>query len=210
MTFNSYFKILLFSTTALLSMLSYANDDQDDLKDKILGSAGKIKIKQERCNRDNGECDFVLYDAKNKKQMLLKQWNKTAVLYQFTPNLMGFMIGATGTDHNLMVVNDQNQQKNFGSFLAINQNKTCIVTYESNVKNMPDSLVFYSVPDFRVRQVINQKVPQFNQFSYPMDQGFEDDGSYAFGYIAKFDGEMDMQSVVIQNPCQSNYRIIMN
>lgn len=155
MTFNSYFKILLFSTTALLSMLSYANDDEDDLKDKILGSAGKIKIKQERCNRNNAECDFVLYDAKNKKQVLLKQWNKTAVVYQFTPNLMGFMIGATGTDHNLMVVNDQNQQKNFGSFLAINQNKTCIVTYESNVKNMPDSLVFYSVPDFRVRQVIN-------------------------------------------------------
>ena len=185
-------------------------DDEADFKDKIIGQVGQIKLKREHCNQQNYSCDYVVYDAKGKKNTLIKQWSKTAVVYQFSPKVMGFMIGATGNDHNLIVINDQNQQKDYGSFLSINERKTCFVTYERDIKNMPASLVFYSVPDFRVRQVINHKVPQFKQFDFPVNQGFEDNGDYSFSYPAIFDGERDIQGVVIQKPCQSDYRIIMN
>lgn len=203
--------IFIVTIATLMSMHSYAEyDDNLDFKDKIIGQVGKIKLKREHCNAKTYACDYVVYDAKGKKTVLIDDWSKTAVVYQFSPTIMGLMIGATGNDHNLTVINDQNQQKDYGSFLDIDNHKSCFVTYESNIKNMPPSLVFYSVPDFRVRLVINQKVPQFKQFDYPQNQSFKDNGDYSFTYSYLKEHEAWFQDVIIQKPCQKDYRIIMN
>lgn len=199
----------VFTTTSIFAQ-NNAAVEVDIEQSQILGHAGKVKIKAESCAKDNYICDYVLYDAKGKREVLLEQWSKTAHVYQFNSNLMGFLMGATGGDHNLMVVNDKNQQKDYGSFLAMNASQSCFVTYESNLKNMPNSLVFYSVPDFRVRLVLNNKVPQFKQFSYPTTANFNDNGDFSFNYNIKIEGEMGVQDVIIQNPCQSDYRIIMS
>lgn len=104
----------------------------------------------------------------------------------------------------------QNQQKDYSSFLAMNGQQSCFVTFESNLKNMPNSLVFYSIPDFRVRLVLNNKVPQFKKLNYPATANFEDNGDFSFNYNIKIGNEMGVQDVIIQNPCQSDYRVIMS
>lgn len=185
-------------------------DDEDNFKDKVIGQVGQVKLKREHCNQKNYSCDYVVYDAKGKKNTLIKQWSKTAVVYQFSPTVMGFMIGATGNDHNLTVINDQNQQKDYGSFLSINERKTCFVTFESDIKNMPASLVFYSIPDFKVRLVLNKKVPQFKKFNELSNANFEDNGDFRFEYTYPIENELGIQNVIIQNPCMANYRIVMD
>ena len=199
----------VFTTTSIFAQ-NNAAVEVDTKQSQILGHAGKVKIKAESCATDNYICDYVLYDAKGKREVLIEQWSKTAHVYQFNPNLLGFLMGATGGDHNLMVVNDKNQKKDYGSFLAMNESQSCFVTYESNLKNMPNSLVFYSVPDFRVRLVLNNKVPQFKQFSYPTTANFNGNGDFSFNYNIKIEDEMGVQDVIIQHPCQSDYRVIMS
>jgi hypothetical protein len=140
----------------------------------------------------------------------MENWSKTANVYQFNPNLMGFLLGLTGSEYNLTVINDKNQQKDYSSFLAMNGQQSCFVTFESNLKNMPNSLVFYSIPDFRVRLVLNNKVPQFKKLNYPATANFEDNGDFSFNYNIKVGNEMGVQDVIIQNPCQSDYRVIMS
>lgn len=203
----------IFIPCILLVLSSHVHaeyDDEADFKDKVIGQVGQIKLKREHCNQQNYSCDYVVYDAKGKKNTLIKQWSKTAVVYQFSPKVMGFMIGATGNDHNLTVINDQNQQKDYGSFLSINARKTCFVTYERDIKNMPDSLVFYSIPDFKVRLVLNKKVPQFKKFNALSNANFEDNGDFRFEYTYPIENELGIQNVIVQNPCTANYRIVMD
>ena len=92
----------------------------------------------------------------------------------------------------------------------MNAQQSCFTTFESNLKNMPNSLVFYSIPDFRVRLVLNNKVPQFKKLNYPTTANFEDNGDFSFNYNIKIGNEMGVQDVIIQNPCQSDYRVIMS
>jgi len=137
-------------TALLICSQSYAEYD-DDLKDKVLGKVGLIKIKKENCNNQTYACNYVLYDANAKKQILIEDWNKTANVYQFSPKLMGFLFGATGSGHILTTIDDQNRQKEYANFEAMNNTQSCMVTFERGLNKMPDSLVFYSVPDFRTR-----------------------------------------------------------
>lgn len=181
-----------------------------DVKAEVLGQAGQVKIQREFCNTDGYDCDYVLYDGKGQRQILIEDWSRTANVYQFSPKLMGFLFGATGSGHILTVINDQNQQKQYADFKAMNDAQNCMVTHERGLKNMPDSLVFYSVPDFRVRLVLNDKVPQFKGFSYPLTAYFEDNGDFSFNFDNGKSGEDGQQDVIIQNPCQANYRIVMD
>ena len=203
-----------FISAVILSNSAFAFAQADaayevDPNAKVLGQAGQVKIQKEFCDQ-NYSCDYVLYDAKGERQVLITNWSKTAHVYQFNSNLMGFKLGSTGGGHVLTIIDHKNHQKDYSNFLAINKSKTCFVTYESGLKNMPDSLVFYSVPDLRVHLVLNHKVPQFKQFTYPNSTNFEDNGDFSFNYNVKFEGEMDNQYVMIQKPCQPDYRVIMN
>ncbi|MBP2546710.1 hypothetical protein [Acinetobacter guillouiae] len=203
----------LFALPFFSSYSAFAQADaavEVDPEYEVLGRAGKLKIQKESCTPHGSSCDYVLYDAKGKKQVLIEKWSKTANVYQFNPNLMGFLLGLTGSEYNLTVINDKNQQKDYSSFLAMNGQQSCFVTFESNLKNMPNSLVFYSIPDFRVRLVLNNKVPQFKKLNYPATANFEDNGDFSFNYNIKIGNEMGVQDVIIQNPCQSDYRVIMS
>lgn len=75
---------------------------------------------------------------------------------------------------------------------------------------MPDSLVFYSIPDFRARLVLNKNVPQFEKFNDLENRSFEENGDFSFEYSYPDDGELSFQKVIIQNPCQIDYRIMMS
>lgn len=92
----------------------------------------------------------------------------------------------------------------------MNAAQNCMVTYEHSLKNMPDSLVFYSVPDFRVRLVLNNKVPQFKSLTDPLTAYFEDNGDFSFNFNTGRKGENGQQQVLIQKPCLVDYRIVMN
>jgi len=207
--FNPYLKSLLILTTLLICSQSYAEYD-DNLKDQVLGQVGKIKIKREKCNYKTYVCNYVLYDTNSKKQILIEDWNKTANVYQFSPKLMGFLFGATGSGHILTTIDDQNRKKEYSNFEAMNHSQTCMVTFERGLKKMPDSLVFYSIPDFRTRLVLNRNVPQFKKLNDLTSRSFEENGDFSFEFSYFENGEMSIQNVIIQKPCQSDYRIIMN
>lgn len=176
----------------------------------VLAHAGNVKIQSEACGEEGYPCNYVLYDAKGKKKILLEDWSYTANAYQFTPNLMGFLFGATGSGRLLTVIDAENKQKDYANVEGINDSQSCMVTFESGLKNMPDSLVFYSLPDFRVHLVLNKKVPQFKKFTSPAGSHFEDNGDFSFDYAYPIENESGIQAVLIQNPCQKNYRIIMD
>jgi hypothetical protein len=53
-------------------------------------------------------------------------------------------------------------------------------------------------------------VPQFKKLNYPATANFEDNGDFSFNYNIKIGNEMGVQDVIIQNPCQSDYRVIMS
>lgn len=181
-----------------------------DPQAQVLGQAGQIKIQREFCNTEGYNCDYVLYDAQGHREVLIEDWSRTANVYQFSPTLMGFLLGATGSGHILTVINAQNQRKDYTDFQAINEAQSCMVSYETGLKNMPHSLVFYSVPDFRVRLVLNNKVPQFKKFSTLSNVNFETNGDFRFEYTYTMDHELAIQNVVVQNPCAANYRIVMD
>lgn len=202
--------ILMNSHVLLAKKLAKPVAYEVDPQAEILGRAGQVKIQREFCNIEGDHCDYVLYDAQGHREILIKDWSRTANVYQFNPALIGFLLGATGSGHILTVINDQNQQKQYADFRALNNAQTCMVTYEQGLKNMPDSLVFYSVPDFRVRLVLNQKVPQFKKFSALSNANFEENGDFRFEYTYPIDRELGIQNVVVQNPCAANYRIVMD
>lgn len=210
---KTHLKTLILSLTLLNSPAIFAKPkmaDKVDPKAEVLGRADKVKIQKEFCNKDGFDCSYVLYNGKGHREVLIEHWSRTANVYQFTPKLIGFLFGATGSGNLLTVINDQNQKKEYADFLAMNKAQTCMVTYERGLKNMPDSLVFYSVPDFRVRLVLNQKVPQFKNLSAPAGVNFEDNGVFAFDYSYDLKGELAISNVLVQNPCQPNYRIVMD
>lgn len=81
-------------------------------KPTILAQAGDVKIIERNCNKKTDECDYIkIYQAKEK--VLISKWNKTARAYQFTPNLIGFQLGATGIAHLLTVYDKNNKQQDF-------------------------------------------------------------------------------------------------
>ena len=181
-----------------------------DPQAEVLGKVGKVKIQKEFCNTDGYDCDYILYDTQGRPKVLLEDWSRTAQVYQFNSKQMGFLYGATGSGHILTVIDDQNKQKDYANFEAMNKQRSCLVTFEKGLKNMPDSLVFYSVPDFRVRLVLNKNVPQFKKLNDPTGTYFEENGDFNFEYSYPEDGELSFQNVIIQNPCQMDYRIVMN
>lgn len=125
-------KSCLFALPFLSSCSAFAQADtavEVDSEYEVLGRAGKLKIQKESCTQYGSSCDYVLYDAKGKKQVLMEKWSKTANVYQFNPNLMGFLLGVTGSEYNLTVINDKNQQKDYGSFLAMNAQQSCFTNF---------------------------------------------------------------------------------
>lgn len=97
----------LFALPFFSSYSAFAQADaavEVDPEYEVLGRVGKLKIQKESCTQHGSSCDFVLYDAKGKKQVLMEKWSKTANVYQFNPNLMGFLLGVTGSEYNLTVI----------------------------------------------------------------------------------------------------------
>lgn len=92
---KSLFVISILTSGSIFAQ-SNAAVEVDTEQDQILGHAGKVKIKAESCAKNRYTCDYVLYDAKGKRQVLLEQWSKTAHVYQFNPYLMGFLMGLQG------------------------------------------------------------------------------------------------------------------
>ena len=212
MALNNQSKLLMFFSIfglITLSHFAYAKSVAYESSDEILAKAGKYYISQEHCNKDGYNCNYVLYGAK-KPQIIVKQWSHIANGYQFTSKLMGLLYGATGSGLILTLIDDQNKQRDFADVKALNKQKSCMVTFENGLKNMPDSLVFYSIPDFKVRLVLNKKVPQFSKFDDLSNANFEENGDFRFEYTYTIEKELAIQNVIIQNPCKANYRIIMD
>ena len=112
-------KSCLFALPFLSSCSAFAQADtavEVDSEYEVLGRAGKLKIQKESCTQYGSSCDYVLYDAKGKKQVLMEKWSKTANVYQFNPNLMGFLLGVTGSEYNLTVINDKKPTKRLWQF----------------------------------------------------------------------------------------------
>ena len=207
------FKTFIFCLISLNSSMLFANSPvayEVDPKAEVLGHGAKVKIQKEFCDQNGFNCDYVLYDGKGQRAVLIEDWSHHVKFYQFSANRIGFLYGATGSGHILTVIDDQNQQKQYADFKAMNTAQSCIVTYEHGLKNMPDSLVFYSVPDFRVRLVLNNKVPQFKSLTDPLTAYFEDNGDFSFNFNTGLKGEDGLQQVLIQKPCLPDYRIVMN
>lgn len=207
------FKTFIFCLISLNSPMLFAQSStayEVDPNAEVLGRAAKVKIQKEFCDQNGFHCDYVLYNAKGQREVLIEDWSHHVKLYQFSANRIGFLYGATGSGHILTVINDQNQQKQYADFKAMNAAQNCMVTYEHSLKNMPDSLVFYSVPDFRVRLVLNNKVPQFKSLTDPLTAYFEDNGDFSFNFNTGRKGENGQQQVLIQKPCLVDYRIVMN
>ncbi|ENX61284.1 MULTISPECIES: hypothetical protein [Acinetobacter] len=177
-------------------------------KTEVLAQAGEVKIIKRNCNVKTDACDYIK-TYKGQDKVLISQWNKTARAYQFTPKLIGFKLGATGSAHILTVYDQNNKQQEFFELLKMSPNQKCFVTKQQLDKEH-DKVVFYRLPELKPYLSISKKDPKFSEMEQIGYSTFfdESDGSFNFGYDAEEDGEKYFQEIKVENPCSLKPKII--
>ncbi len=176
--------------------------------EKVLAQAGQVRIIQRNCDVKTDACDYIK-SYKGQEKVLMSQWNKTARAYQFTPELIGFEIGATGIAHLLTVFDQNNRQQEFFELLQMSPDQKCFVTKEKLDKKH-DKVVFYRLPERKPYLSISKKDQKFSEMRQIGYSTFldESDGSFNFGYEAEEDGEKYFQEIKVENPCSLKPKII--
>lgn len=174
---------------------------------QILAQVGDVKIIKNNCNDETYECDYIK-TYENTTEELISKWSKTAVAYQFSPDLIGFKMGATNIPHLLTTYDAKNNKKEFFDALLVDEKNKCFITHEDVKKNQYE-IKFYRLPSFKNYFVINNKTKGLEDFTKLATQyRDEQDGSFNFNYELVEDGESYYKEVKVMNPCGDRPRII--
>lgn len=175
----------------------------------ILAQAGDVKIIQTNCNEDTFECDYIK-TYQNKTEELISKWSKTAVAYQFSPDLIGFKMGATNIPHLLTTYDAKNNKKESFETLMVDQKNKCFITHEEVKKDLFE-IKFYRLPSLKPYFVINHKTKSVEDFTaLATHYRDEEDGSFNFNYELVEDGESYYKEIKVINPCNDRPRIIVD
>lgn len=194
-------KSIIFMGIIFLSCIVYS-------KPTVLAQAGDVKIIQTNCNDKTYQCDYIK-TYENKTEKLISEWSKTAIAYQFSPDLIGFKIGATNIPHLLMVYNESNHKQDFFEALMVDNKNKCFITHEK-VKKGQYEIKFYRIPSLKTYFVISHKTKGLEDFTrLATYYRFEEDGSFHFNYELIEDDESYYKEIKIMNPCSEKPKVTL-
>lgn len=178
-------------------------------KTLILAQAGDVKIIQTNCNDETYECDYIK-TYQNKTEELIRKWSKTAVAYQFSPDLIGFKVGASNIPHLLTTYDAKNNKKEFFEALMVDQKNKCFITHEEVNKDQYE-VKFYRLPNLKPYFTLNNKIKGLEDFTrLATHYRDEEDGSFNFNYGLVEEGESYYKDIKVMNPCSDRPRIIVD
>ena len=177
-------------------------------KSTVLAQAGDVKIIQQNCNTQTFECDYVK-TYQNKTEELISKWSKSAIAYQFSPDLIGFKIGATNIPHLLTVYDASNHKQKFFEALMVDNKNKCFITNEEVKKGQYD-IKFYRIPSLKTYYVMSHKTKGLEDFtSLATHYRDKDDGSFHFNYELIEDGESYYKEIKVMNPCSQKPKMTL-
>ena len=184
----------------LLFLVMSINCTQLYAQETILAQAGDVKIIQKNCNDETYECDYV-QTFQDTSKILLSDWNKTAVAYQFSPHLIGFKMGATNIPHLLTTYDSHNNSQKFFDVMMIDEEKKCFITQEE-VKQNQYEIKFYRLPSLQAYFTMNTQTQGLEDFqSIATHYQDEEDHSFNFNYALIEDDESYYKDIKVLQPC---------
>lgn len=176
-------------------------------KDMILVKAGDVQIIQQNCNENTYECDYVK-KYKGKSELLIEKWSKTVIPYQFSPNLIGLRLGATGSNHILEIYDSNDKKSIFYNVIMVDEQNKCFLNQESDGEKH-QKIAFYRLPSLQVFFEISSKNKDFRDFKDISSKYIdEEDNSFNFDYSRMMDNEVYFQQVKILDVCGHMPKII--